>query len=214
VTVRVAARIVRRATRVGLRPPAPLTSALTAYLELLARWNRKINLTALPVEPLSDEAIDRLVVEPLVAAGHILANDRLVIDVGSGGGSPAIPLKLAVPRLRFVLIEAKARKSAFLREAVRQLGLDGVTVENRRIEELLTRTELHEEADVITVRAVRMDGRFLNALQAFLRPGGRVFWFGHGTAAVLTVLPPLEDAGTCALVPSQGSALRILRKAQ
>ncbi len=66
------------------------------------------------------------------------------MDVGSGGGSPAIPLKLAVPRLRLTMVEAKARKSAFLREAVRHLGLEQRSVETARYEELLARPDLHE----------------------------------------------------------------------
>ncbi len=125
-------RIGQRAEVAGVVVSAELGSALAAYLRLLAKWNRKINLTALPVDPPTDEAINRLIVEALVASREVHDTERVCVDVGSGGGSPGIPLKLALPRLRLILIEAKARKAAFLREAARQLSLSGVEVENRR----------------------------------------------------------------------------------
>jgi 16S rRNA (guanine527-N7)-methyltransferase len=179
VTVRqVGAQISRRAERAGLPVSAALTESLQAYLALLAKWNRKINLTSLDVDPPTDEAIDRLIVEPLVGAQLVRPGDRLVIDVGSGGGSPAIPFKLAAPQLRSVMVEVKTRKSAFLREAVRQLALHDTVVEMHLVQELLPRVDLHEAADLVTVRAVRMDLALLGPIQSFLRPAGRVIWFG------------------------------------
>jgi 16S rRNA (guanine(527)-N(7))-methyltransferase RsmG len=176
-----ATRIVRRARRAGVDVPETLLSSLEHYLALLARWNQRINLTALPLEPPSDEAVDRLVVEPLVAVRRLRPEDRLAVDIGSGGGSPSIPMRLAAPALRFVLVEVKVRKAAFLREAARELALDGVEVENRRFEELLARSDLHEAADVVTLRAVRADRRLWRGFEAVLRPGGRVFWFSSGS---------------------------------
>lgn len=193
--------------------PAATGDALRAYLELLGRWNQRINLTAFELDPPSDDAIDRLLVEPLMAARRLLPGDRLVIDVGSGGGSPAIPLKLSVPVLRMVLVEAKVRKSAFLREAIRQLSLEHVEVENRPFEELLSRSDLHEAADVVTIRAVRADTRLWTGGQAFLKPGGRVFWFASASPSLeRDVLLPLVLTSDEALIPSKGSHLRILSK--
>ena len=120
----VRSRLVRRAGKSNIFIGDPLADQLAAYYELLARWNRKINLTSL--ENL-DEAIDRLLLEPLVASRYLPASANRLMDVGSGGGSPAIPFKLAVPRLRLTMVEAKARKSAFLREAVRHLSLADCT---------------------------------------------------------------------------------------
>ena len=72
--------------------------SLDAYYRLLARWNRTINLTALSLDPLADEALDRLFIEPLAAAPYIrealdVTPLSVWFDLGSGGGSPAIPLK-------------------------------------------------------------------------------------------------------------------------
>jgi 16S rRNA (guanine527-N7)-methyltransferase len=193
--------------------PDDLADRLIAYYELLSRWNRKINLTSL-VDP--DEAIDRLLLEPLVAAKHLppsTAGSRLM-DVGSGGGSPAIPLKLAAPHLGLTMVEVKTRKSAFLREAIRHLGLDNAIVENSRYEELLTKPELHEAFEVISMRAVRVESSTLLTLQAFLAPAGHVLLFrGPGGPDIpAAVVPPLQWKATVPLIESLQSRLTILQK--
>lgn len=205
-------RVGRRFQRQGVTSTGAKIEQLVAYLWLLAKWNAKINLTALPVDPPTDQAIDRLLVEPFLAARHVSKSDRLVIDLGSGGGSPGIPLKIAVPSLRLVMVEAKVRKSAFLREVVRQLSLEGAEVVNARFEELLTRVDLHESANLVTVRAVRADQRLWGTAQAFLRPGGRIFWFTSADGSRAAVLPPLSIESTEPLVPATASHLTILRK--
>ena len=171
-----AGRIARRASRAGVEIDAALGNALAVYLELLYRWNRRVNLTALGED---DSGVDRLVVEPLVAAQQMPAGVRSVVDIGSGGGSPAVPLKLAVPGLGLRMVESRTRKAAFLREVVRHLGLKDVVVETCRYQELSRRREVFEAADVVTVRAVKVDGRALEALQALLRVGGALLLFGR-----------------------------------
>ena len=98
-----------------------------AYFELLRKWNRKVSLTALPVEDAGDEAIDRLLIEPVLATKYLPKSDATALDIGSGGGSPAIPMKLAAPGISLRMVESKTRKAAFLREVVRTLesGPDG-----------------------------------------------------------------------------------------
>jgi 16S rRNA (guanine527-N7)-methyltransferase len=203
-------RLVRRAAKSNFFVSDPLADGLTSYYELLARWNRKMNLTALDGP---DEAVDRLLLEPLVATRHFPAGTRRLIDIGSGGGSPAIPFSLAVPALHVTMVEVKARKSAFLREAVRQLGLANTTVENARFEELLARPELHESHDVVSIRAVRVEARVLTSLQAFLRDGGVLMLFrGPSEPEAATVVPPLESLGTFPLVESLQSRVTVLVK--
>jgi 16S rRNA (guanine527-N7)-methyltransferase len=204
-------RLIRRAAKANVFVGEPLAERLVAYYELLTRWNRKINLTS--IENL-DEAIDRLLLEPLVAAKYVPASAQSLMDVGSGGGSPAIPLKLAVPRLKLTMVESKARKSAFLREAVRQLGLDRTHVETARYEELLAKPDLHEASDVISLRAVRIEARVLFTLQAFLASGGTVMLFRgpEGPPAPASLVPPLEWFATHQLVDSLQSRLTLLVK--
>jgi 16S rRNA (guanine527-N7)-methyltransferase len=188
-----------------------LSQQLWSYTDLLFRWNQKINLTSLNLDK-PDEAIDRLLLEPLLATRHVSSSSSAVIDIGSGGGSPAIPLKLALPGIRLVMVESKARKSAFLREALRQLRLDA-TVETERFEELLARPDLHEAFDLLTVRAVRTEPRTLMSLQAFVRQGGRLFLFkgvpATGEAQARSV-PPLSLEATHALGPQ--ASLIVLEK--
>jgi 16S rRNA (guanine527-N7)-methyltransferase len=203
-------RLARRASKAGVFVEPELADRLIAYYELLARWNRKINLTALD-EP--DAAIDRLLLEPVIAARHLPASAKSLMDVGSGGGSPAIPLKLTAPRLGLTMVEVKARKSAFLREAIRHLELVNVTVETSRYEELLARPELHESFDVLSLRAVRVEPEALTSLQAFVKPGGSLFLFrGPGGPDAPGLLPPLEWTATHPLVESLQSRLTVLAK--
>jgi 16S rRNA (guanine527-N7)-methyltransferase len=206
------ARLSRRITKAGGKASSAQVTNLAAYVELLARWNKKINLTALPVEPLSDEAVDRLIVEPVLGARRLRPSEKFVIDVGTGGGSPAIPLAIMSPEVRLVMVEVKGRKCAFLREVVRQLGLKGAGVENCRVEELLARSEYHEAVDVVTVRAVRPDRRLLMAIQAFLKPGGRLFWFGAEASQKPDFQVPFTSGQSETLVPTMGSQLWILTK--
>lgn len=206
-------RLSRRLTKAGAEVPPQVLSDLAAYVELLVKWNKKINLTALPLDPLSDDAVDRLIVEPVLAAGRVGPADTMAMDVGSGGGSPAIPFLLAAPQLRLTMVEVKVRKCAFLREALRQLALTRGTVENCRLEELLPRADLHESCDIVTVRAVRPDKKLLTAIQAFLRPGGRLFMFGaESTAKTDVLLPPFTSGQSEVLLPSIGSHLVVMNK--
>jgi 16S rRNA (guanine527-N7)-methyltransferase len=219
-------RLRKRVRRAGLSLEPQLVESLTAYYHLLEFWNQKVNLTAFSLSDAPDEAIDRLLIEPLVAARHLLgghgqSHSHLlagpqphVLDIGSGGGSPAIPLKLAVPGMILRMVESKTRKSAFLREVVRQLNLVDAEVETARAEELLTRPELHESQDFVTVRAVRVELKLLVKLQAFLRLRGRILLFrgGAGSEAPPPVAPPLVYEATLPLVESLRSRLMVLRK--
>ena len=208
-------RLARRAKASNIQLVPSLVEGLETYYQLLTKWNAKINLTAFQLTPAGeDEAIDRLLIEPVVAARYVPQNAKTLLDAGSGGGSPAIPLKLASPQLQVRLVEVKTRKAVFLREAVRTLGLRDTQVETARFEELLPRPELHEALDLVSVRAVRIETRTLLTLQAFLRPGGKIFLFrGSGTSTVETEPPPpLAWMASYPLVDSLHSKLVVLSK--
>jgi 16S rRNA (guanine527-N7)-methyltransferase len=206
-------RLSKRLRKAGLSPERALVRGLEQYLLMLARWNAKINLTAFSLVEPNDEAIDRLLVEPVVAARHVGAVGTM-IDIGSGSGSPAIPLRLALGPSRVTMVEAKTRKAVFLVEALRHLEIADGTVETARFEALLTRPELHEAFDLLTIRAVRVEARTLLTLQAFLRPGGRLMWFrGSGGPDVpAETIVPLSWTATYPLVESLRSRLVVLTK--
>lgn len=201
----------RRALKAGATLTPGVSERFETYYALLARWNAKINLTALNLES-GDEAIDRLLIEPLLAARHIKATDATLIDIGSGGGSPALPLAIAAPGLTVTMVEAKVRKSAFLREAVRTLGLNAQVLTNR-YEALLADPAMHEFADVLSLRAVRVDVRTMVGLQAFVRGGGRFFLFRPvGGKEDLELAPPMSFIEAIPLVESLRSQLVIVEK--
>jgi 16S rRNA (guanine527-N7)-methyltransferase len=210
-------RIRARFKRAGVQASEPEFEQLSDYIGLLAKWNKTINLTALRLDPLADDAIERLILEPYLAVGAIESagvTGGHLIDLGSGGGSPAIPLKIAMPVLRLTMVESKVRKSAFLREAVRHLALANTQVVTARLEELLARPDLHESGRLVSIRAVRPDSRLWSRVSAFLAPGGLVAWFrstsGPPTAAAF--LPPFQIELTKRLVPANNSELVLLRK--
>lgn len=209
-------RLQRRAKRAGLSVAPELAAKLEVYYRLLAQWNQKINLTALNLREATDEAFDRLLIEPLVAAKHVRPTTTRMLDVGSGGGSPALPFALATGGVSLVMVESKTRKSVFLREAVRALEMANATVETTRFEGLLARPDLHEAHDLVTIRAVRVETRVLLSLQAFVKPGGQIFLF-RGPASTdpsEVAPPPLMWQATYPLVESLRSRLVVLTKRQ
>ena len=174
-------RLVTRASVAGIDLSPSLATRLEAYFLLLAHWNASINLTALKLDPVTDQALDRLLVEPLLAANHLsFKSSPTWFDFGSGGGSPAIPLKLAKPTWRLTMVESKERKAAFLREAIRALRLEESAVEPSRIETLATAHPLAGSVDLVTVRAVRVDPSLFGSIRALLGLGGQVVLFGAG----------------------------------
>jgi len=102
---------------------------LIAYIELLAKWNRTYNLTAIrdPLQMISHHLLDSLAVRPHLPAGALA-------DVGSGGGLPGIPLAIAEPARRVALNDANHKKAAFLQQAVIELQLGNAEVHTGRVQ--------------------------------------------------------------------------------
>jgi len=171
-----------RAERAGVAATAETRDRLEEYLGLLARWNRRINLTALPLDPPTAATIDRLLIEPLVAATWTRTPQDWY-DVGSGSGSPAIPFKIVHSRAKLTMVESRSRKAAFLREAVRTIGLSDTGVECARIEDVAASGLRSRTSDLITMRGVKPDVTMWSALQSLLSQSGMLFWF-HSRGAV------------------------------
>ncbi len=207
-------RLTRRIRRAGAAVDTPTATALDQYLQLLALWNAKINLTAFALQDPTDEAVDRLVVEPVVAARLLPGGPIRVIDIGSGSGSPALPMAVASKSVSLTMVESKTRKAVFLSEAVRHLQLNA-TVQTARFEQLLSTPEMHEAFDVLSIRAVRVEVKTLLTLQAFVRPGGLLFWFRGPSGPDVPPEPifPLVWTSTTPLVENLRSRLVILTKA-
>ena len=137
---------------------------LLTYLALLDKWNRVYNLTAVreTERMVSHHLLDSLAIVPYVETGRIL-------DVGSGGGLPGIPLAIARPELQVTLIDSVAKKTAFLLQAKAELGLENVAVVTGRV-------EAHQDPagfDTITSRAFSDLKEFVTLTRHLLAPGGR-----------------------------------------
>lgn len=139
-------------------------SQLLAYLALLDKWNRVYNLTAVreTERMVSHHLLDSLAIVPYVETGRVL-------DVGSGGGLPGIPLAIARPDLQITLIDSVAKKTAFLLQVKAELGLDNISVVTGRVETLQDRAGF----DTITSRAFSDLKEFVTLTRHLLSPGGR-----------------------------------------
>ncbi len=155
----------------GVEPTPPQVDQLLLYVRELLRWNEKINLTAC-AQP--GEVLLRHVLDALVPLTHISGMSRL-LDVGPGGGLPGIPIKIFMPDLFVVLLEATRKKASFNQHVVDRLRLEGVEVVWARLgdEEINKRYAL-EPFDGIITRAALPGPQVLRLGAALLRPGGTV----------------------------------------
>jgi 16S rRNA (guanine527-N7)-methyltransferase len=166
-------KIVERAAAARVVVTRAEIEQLETYYALLKRWSARMNLTALALDGAPERTIDRLFIEPLAAARYVRKSPLDWIDIGSGGGSPAIPLKVVRKQAGLTMVESKGRKAAFLREAVRTLDLRATDVQSARFEEL----HRVDAADLITIRAVRADAELLALCRAALRKDGEILLF-------------------------------------
>lgn len=144
--------------------PATLARML-AYSELLLKWNRVYNLTAIRA---SDQAITHHMLDSLAVLAHLGGIERLA-DVGSGGGLPGIPLAIARPALAVTSIEAVSKKASFQQQAKIELELANLTVLNERVENV----RADPLFDAVISRAFSDLSEFVRLTAHLLRPGGR-----------------------------------------
>lgn len=148
-----------------LHPPPGATDRLIQHLEILAAWNRTHNLTAVRnrKDMITKHLIDSLSISKFVKGNQI-------IDIGSGAGFPGIPVAIVQPHREFVLVDAKAKKTQFLRHVVRKLALENVSVVESRIEQFA----VHEMFDSVLVRALGSLNAIAELAFPLLAPGGAV----------------------------------------
>ena len=150
------------------RPADAVAADLDRFAALIEKWNRTHNLVS---RETAGELWTRHIADSLQLLPLLRQSDKTIIDLGSGGGFPAIPLAIASgAERRFILIEPVARKSSFLRAASRELGLK-LQVEGRRSDEIGA-GEL-PAADVVTSRALAALPKLLGFAAPFFGPGTR-----------------------------------------
>ena len=185
------------------RLPPPAFDQISTYIDILQRWNRRINLTAIRNE---EEIVTRHFGESLFAASHLFpassapsASSALRIelaDEGSGAGVPGIPIKLWAPAIKLTLLESNHKKATFLREVTRALTLTYINIRNAR-----AATLAGETFDVVTLRAVERFEEILPIAARLLAPQGRL--------ALLIAQPQLAKAQAIASNLNWSAQLRI-----
>jgi len=159
---------------------AALAMRFAEYLALLVRWNARVNLTAIRDE---EGILSRHFVESIACARALPAGISTLLDFGSGGGFPGIPIALWRREIAVTLAESQGKKAAFLQEAVRVLGLSS-KVHSQRAELLAT------QFDCVTLRAVDRMHEAVSAASQLVAAGG---WL-----AAMTTTSELEGVKTAA----------------
>ncbi len=173
----------------GITLPDEAQRKLLAFRDLLLKWNKTYNLTALrdPEQAISHHLLDSLSILPHVGSGPLL-------DVGSGGGLPGIPLAIARPDLPVGMVDTVQKKATFLQQASIELDLKNVAVHHARVE------EMQGQYAQISSRAFAEIALFVALTRHLLAPGGR--WLamkGQRPDDELKALP--DDIAVEAIVP-------------
>ena len=156
-------------TRLGLDiETSRVVSQIRQYLQLLLKWNQKINLTA---EKDPEEILKKHVFDSLQYVRAIEPGFRMM-DIGSGAGFPGILLKIIFPQLQLVLLESQRKRCSFLETVVRDLEMEQVTVFNARADDISGNQV--GQFDVVVFRAVSGAQECLSLSEEFLPSGGRV----------------------------------------
>lgn len=148
-------------------PLEEIWSKLELYTLSLSRWSRRLNLVS--KRDLSIIATKHLRQALLMAPIVASLPRRVVLDLGSGSGLPAIPIKIALPDSYFILVESRRKRAHFLKEVIRSLELNRIEVINDRIENWEGRKG---GVDLVTARAVAAPDKLLDLVQTHLSPHG------------------------------------------
>jgi len=149
----------------GLKIDAPVQQDLLHYLELLRKWNKVYNLTAIrdAEQMLSHHLLDSLSIVPYVRGPRVL-------DMGCGAGLPGIPLAMARPDLQVVMMDANAKKTRFVQQAITELKLDNAEAVHARAEDYTAPGGF----DTVTSRAFSSLEDFLGLAAPYLQKGGQL----------------------------------------
>jgi 16S rRNA (guanine527-N7)-methyltransferase len=160
------AQIAEGLAAMGIDLPAPARARLARHLELIAKWNRVHNLTAVRE---TDQMVVLHLLDSLAALPH-LEGAETILDVGTGPGLPGIPVAIARPDARVTLLDSSHKKCAFLQQAKTELALDNVTVVCDRVE----RWQPALGFDAVVSRAFSELADFVAQAQHLVAPGGRL----------------------------------------
>jgi 16S rRNA (guanine527-N7)-methyltransferase len=139
------------------------------YYDLLIEWNKVMNLTAITD---FDEVIDKHFIDSLTMVRIYNISNEKIIDVGTGAGFPGIPIKIAFPNTRIVLLDSLNKRVNFLNEVIKELKLDGIEAIHGRAEDYGKDSKYREEFDISTSRAVANLTTLAEYCIPFVKTGG------------------------------------------
>jgi 16S rRNA (guanine527-N7)-methyltransferase len=157
------------AAAIGLRLDQAQIALLARHVDLLLRWNKSINLTAItdPTEVIEKHVIDSLALAPWVPAGTLL-------DAGSGAGFPGLPVRVARPEVEVVLVDSVQKKVAFLKSAIAELRIGGTRARAVRLGGDPAAENLPRVNSAVS-RAVSGPRDWLSLAEPYVLPGGLAF---------------------------------------
>lgn len=180
------ASVARTLEPYGVRATPQLCNQIRRYIGILTKWNQRVNLTRI-VEPA--QILARHFGESFFAASAVPISSGRLADVGSGAGFPGLALKLLVPDLEVVLIESNTRKAAFLREVIRELGIERAVVWRERAGD----RDPGLPFDFVTSRAAGGWTGILSWARTAVGLGGRiVLWLGTADSERVRAMPGWE----------------------
>ncbi len=156
------------AKELGIGLSREQVDSVFTYLAELKKWNRKINLTAIRED--HDILIKHVLDSLSYFAGFSPSPGLKLLDMGSGAGFPALPIKLVQPDIMVTMVESVKKKASFLRHMIRTLKLSGIEVQDQRTEELPG--SFHNNYDVVTARAFADMNTAISSGLPFIKPGG------------------------------------------
>jgi 16S rRNA (guanine527-N7)-methyltransferase len=179
-------------------------AAISKYIDLLIKWNARINLTAIRAP---EEIVQRHFGESLFAANHLLAERsvKTAIDLGSGAGFPGVPFALLAPAAEVTLIESSQKKSTFLKELIYSLGLKNVKVFCGRAE------SYSQSAELVMLRAVEKFEQVLPLAVTLVSHGGNLaLLVGASQIDLARGLPPQVQWQEPVGIPSSHSRVLLV----
>ena len=161
------------------------------YYDLLVFYNEKFNITAITEK---EEVYKKHFVDSLLGVDKVCG--QTLIDIGSGGGFPAIPIKIVKEDISLTMLEATGKKCEFLKTVVKELDLKNVTVINGRAEDIAKKEEYREVFDVCTARAVARLNSLCEYCMPFVKVNGTfVAYKGDATEEVIEAKNAIKVLG-------------------